>query len=123
MSDERDIADFISSLFRGCGLDEPNSEEVINWMTYSSGRESSSSIFVAEDSAIAPSVGGGNMSIIDSNEEQKDTSEGGHVGDVFNDGDVLSAVSVGGLLDRLFKEVEAVRREEKPAVPTWCIIA
>ncbi len=63
------------------------------------------------------------MLIIDSTDQQKDTSEGGHVGDVFNDGDDLSAVSVGGLLDRLFKEVEAVRREEKPAVPTWCIIA
>ncbi|KAL4255408.1 hypothetical protein AB1N83_013229 [Pleurotus pulmonarius] len=123
MSDERDIADFISSLFRGCGLDEPNSEEVINWMAYSRGRESPSSILVAEDSAIAPSVDGGNILIVDGNDEQKDTNEAGHVGDVFNDGDDLSALSVSGLLGRLFKDVEAVRREEKPAVPTWCIIA
>ncbi|KAF4598885.1 hypothetical protein EYR38_007297 [Pleurotus pulmonarius] len=85
--------------------------------------QSPSSILVAEDSAIAPSVDGGNILIVDGNDEQKDTNEAGHVGDVFNDGDDLSALSVSGLLGRLFKDVEAVRREEKPAVPTWCIIA
>lgn len=37
MSDERDTADFIKSLFRVSGLGELDLEDGEDWMTYSSG--------------------------------------------------------------------------------------
>ncbi|KAF4598897.1 hypothetical protein EYR38_007309 [Pleurotus pulmonarius] len=121
MSDVRDTADFINSLFRGCGLDEPDMEEVVDWISYSSGREIPS----AEPSVTTPAVDEGSILSHDSDgsdDEEESASQGGYDGDhsSSDNGDDFSIFSDDGSLDTLFEEVE---QEWEPAVPTWCIIA
>ncbi|KAG9221374.1 hypothetical protein CCMSSC00406_0009823 [Pleurotus cornucopiae] len=116
MSDERDTADFIKSLFRVSGLDEPDLEEGEDWMAYSSGRNIASVIYTTGLCANAQTVNEDDALLLGNadKDEQNDVSEE----ECYED---LSALS-DGVADS--KEVEAAQEEgQKPAFQSWCIIA
>ncbi len=86
-----------------------------------------SAVSTAEPSVATPAVEEGSILSHDSDgsDDEENASQGGYDGDhsSSDNGDDFSIFSDDGSLDTLFEEVEAVRQEWEPAVPTWCIIA
>ncbi|KAJ8697217.1 hypothetical protein PTI98_007015 [Pleurotus ostreatus] len=130
MWDNRSTVDFIKSLFRVCGFVEPDLEEGVHWMRYSStGRKTPPGILVAEPSGATTTVDEADSQVLGGEDEESDISEGGYDGDYssFAEEDPLALSDDGSLetlsLETLFDEDEAAQEEEKAAVPTWCIIS
>ncbi|KAF7428949.1 hypothetical protein PC9H_008186 [Pleurotus ostreatus] len=81
MWDNRSTVDFIKSLFRVCGFVEPDLEEGVHWMRYSStGRKTPPGILVAEPSGATTTVDEADSQVLGGEDEESDISEGGMMG-------------------------------------------
>ncbi|KAG9221387.1 hypothetical protein CCMSSC00406_0009836 [Pleurotus cornucopiae] len=123
MSDERDTADFIKSLFRVSGLGELDLEDGEDWMAYSSGIKIASVIYTTGLCADAQTVEEDDALLLGNadEDEQNNVSEEEDLSDYYSCCEDLSALSDG---EADSKEVEAAQEEgQKPAFQSWCIIA